>query len=95
MKFYEKLSSSSRVLSCVQTSDGWTEVWSDFISKQSCENTQERKSELCIGLDELFYMAMSSFLIYRGERSKAVTPAYNVAMHSMAEKSPYPSVLNM
>jgi len=54
MEFYEKLSNSSRVLSCVQTSDGWTVDWSDFISKQSCENTQERKSELCIGLDELF-----------------------------------------
>jgi len=38
---------------------------------------------------------MSSFLTYRGERSKAVTPAYNVRVYSMAEKSPYPSVFTM
>jgi len=40
-------------------------------------------------------MAMSSFLTYRGERSKAVTPACNVTMYSMAEKSPYLNILNM
>lgn len=52
--FYEKLLSSSRVFSYVHTSDGWTEGWSEFISTQNFESTQERKSELCVGLDELF-----------------------------------------